>query len=140
MSLVNPRKEVSCNDDGNCVHHGGSFSKPEDFDDGDYNTTIIFLGTFSEEGVDRDSLSFGQEANDMVSDFAKYNRANGKKTIVVMTTPGAVLTPWRDDVDAIILHFYPGEMAAQSAFDILFGLSNPSGKLPITLPVGENDQ
>lgn len=112
MPSSNPGKQKNCNDAGNCVSHGGSFSKPGDFEDDEYDTAIIFLGTFSEEGVDRDSLSYGEDADAMVSEFAKYNKVHGKKTIVVMTAPGAVLTPWRDDVDAIILHFYPGEMAA----------------------------
>jgi beta-glucosidase len=76
----------------------------------------------------------------MVREFGKYNKENGKKTIVVMTVPGASTTSFRDDVDAILVNFYPGEMAAQSIFSIIYGESNPSGKLPITFPNGENDQ
>lgn len=76
----------------------------------------------------------------MVSKFGKWNRANGKKTIVVMTVPGASTTNFRDDVDAILVQFYPGEMAAQSAVSIIMGDAVPSGRLPMTFPLGENDQ
>lgn len=57
-----------------------------------------------------------------------------------MTVPGASTTVFRDYVDAIIVQFYPGEMAAQSAIDIILGNAVPSGKLPMTFPLGENDQ
>jgi len=63
----------------------------------------------------------------------------GKKTIVVMSVPGAVTVPWKDDVDAIILDFFSGEKMAESIFNVIFGEVNPSGKLPITIPNIENE-
>lgn len=76
----------------------------------------------------------------MVKRFGIENKKAGKRTIVVMTVPGASTTVFRDYVDAIIVQFYPGEMAAQSAIDIILGEANPSGKLPMTFPLTENDQ
>lgn len=75
----------------------------------------------------------------MVKRFAIENRKAGKRTIVVMTVPGASTTVFRDYVDAILVQFYPGEMAADSAIEIIQGKVNPSGKLPMTFPNGEND-
>ena len=45
----------------------------------------------------------------MISQFGNNGKSKGKKTIVVMSVPGAVHIPWRDDVDAIILDFFSGE-------------------------------
>ena len=124
-----------------CVTYGGEWDTtiPHAELDPYYDTCIIFLGSSSGEGHDRKTLGFGEEAENMVKRFGKYNKEKGKKTIVVMTVPGASTTNFRDDVDAILVHFYPGEMAAQSAMSILFGESVPSGKLPMTFPLGEND-
>jgi len=105
-----------------------------------YDTCVIFLGSPSGEGHDRKTLGFGEEVENMVKRFGKHNKEKGKKTVVVMTVPGASTTAFRDDVDAILVQFYPGEMAAQSAVTILFGDAVPSGKLPMTFPLGENDQ
>jgi beta-glucosidase len=125
-----------------CLSYGGNYDWdiPHQQLDQYYRTAIIFLGASSREGTDRSTLGFGTEAEEMVKRFGIQNKKDGKKTIVVMTVPGASTTVFRDYVDAILVQFYPGEMAAQSALDIIWGKANPSGKLPMTFPVGENDQ
>jgi beta-glucosidase len=124
-----------------CLTYGGHLDTtiPHDALGIYYNTAIIFLGAMSREGFDRKTLGFGEEVENMVKRFGKYNREKGKRTIVVMSVPGASTTNFRDDVDAILVHFYPGEMAAQSAIATILGKSVPSGKLPMTFPLGEND-
>jgi len=118
LNVSEPEHELighstKCNQD-NCLTYGGHFDRlsPSVKLDKLYDTTIIFLGTSSSEGFDRRTLGFGHEAENMVKEFGKHNKANGKKTIVVMTVPGASTTMFRSEVDAILVHFYPGEMAA----------------------------
>lgn len=56
-----------------------------------------------------------------------------------MSVPGAVVMPWKDLVDSIIVDFYSGEKMAESIVNVIMGDINPSGKLPITLPNIENE-
>lgn len=125
-----------------CLVYGGNYdwAIPHKQLDQYYQTAIIFLGSSTSEGWDRKTLGFGTHSEEMVKRFGIENKKAGKRTIVVMTVPGASTTVFRDYVDAIIVQFYPGEMAAQSAIDIILGKANPSGKLPMTFPLGENDQ
>lgn len=59
--------------------------------------------------------------------------------MVVAVTPGALLTPWRDDVAALLTPIIPGQEYGNAITDVLFGDSEPTGRLPITFPKFEND-
>jgi len=65
--------------------------------------------------------------------------AANAKTVVVMSVPGAVLTPWRHKVGAILCNFMPGQQAGNAIADVLFGRVNPTAKLPITMPAYEDE-
>ena len=65
----------------------------------------------SSEGSDRRTLAFSDADNAMVSAVAKAQ----KNTIVVMVNPGAVLTPWTDDVAAALTMFMPGLVTRNDA-------------------------
>ena len=94
----------------------------------------------SGEDHDRPSLGFSDEVNKMVSSWGKKNKELGKKTVVVLNIPGVVTFPWSDDVDAIIVDFYGGEKMSPALLNVIYGSVNPSGKLPVTLQKGDNDQ
>merc|ERR1711937_1040579 len=72
----------------------------------------------------------------MIDNVAKIT---GKKAVVVAVTPGALLTPWRDNVGAILTPFMPGQEYGNAITDVLVGAVNPAAKLPITFPQEEND-
>jgi beta-glucosidase len=55
-----------------------------------------------------------------------------QKMVVVLKTEGMVLMPWLDQVPALVEAWYPGQEDGNAVADILFGLRNPSGKLPMT--------
>ncbi|KAG8218083.1 periplasmic beta-glucosidase precursor [Butyriboletus roseoflavus] len=38
------------------------------------------------------------------------------------------------DVDAVVQQFYPGELGGLAIAEIIFGVVNPSGKLPVSFP------
>lgn len=42
---------------------------------------------------------------------------------------------WMPDIEALLMVWYPGQMGGHAIADLLFGIENPSGKLPITFPV-----
>jgi len=100
------------------------------------DVAVVFVATSSSEGGDRGSLSFDSNADALVAAVAA---AASKKVVVAGVTPGAVLTPWRADVSALVLGFMPGQEYGHALCDVLFGETNPSAKLPLTMPVGEND-
>lgn len=47
--------------------------------------------------------------------------------------------PWRDSVAGIIQAWLSGNEAGNAIADIIYGRVNPSGKLPLTLPLREED-
>jgi len=60
--------------------------------------------------------------------------ATKKPTVVLMEVPGAVLTPWRQQVAAIACLFPGGERSGAAWAAVLFGDVSPSGKLPLVMP------
>jgi beta-glucosidase len=61
--------------------------------------------------------------------------ARGTKIVLVLTGGSALAIPdVHDLVDAIIYVWYPGEEGGSAVADILFGDTNPSGRLPVTFP------
>jgi beta-glucosidase len=56
-----------------------------------------------------------------------------------MENGGAQLLPWLSKVSAVLEAWFPGQRGAQAIANILFGVVNPSGKLPLTFPASLND-
>jgi beta-glucosidase len=62
-----------------------------------------------------------------------------QKMVVVLKTEGMVLMPWLDQVPALLEAWYPGQEDGNAVANILFGLRNPSGKLPMTFGNSERE-
>jgi beta-glucosidase len=93
------------------------------------NVAIVMVGDARKEGADYPiSLTGNQDA--MVSAVAAAN----KNTIVVVKSGSVILMPWVNQVSSILEAWYPGEEDGNVVGSILFGGTNPSGKLPITFP------
>ena len=91
------------------------------------DVAIVFVEQWALEGVDISTrLSAQQEA--LIAAVAAAN----PRTIVVMETGGAVMTPWRGDVPGLVEAWYPGGEGGEAIARILFGEVNPSGRLPVT--------
>lgn len=97
---------------------------------------VVFVGCNSGEGSDRSTLGLDGNGNALIAAVARAQ----PKTVVVVATPGAVLTPWAASVAAVLTNFMPGQEVGSAIADVLFGQVNPSGRLPLTFPVGENDE
>jgi beta-glucosidase len=72
----------------------------------------------------------GSNEDGLISDVA----AAQKNTVVVLETSGPVLTPWRNQVPAILEAWYPGQAGGTAEARVLFGQANPAGRLPATFP------
>ncbi len=86
------------------------------------------------EGEGRDSLDlslpWGQDA--VISAVAQAN----PNSVVVLETGNPIAMPWRESVNAIIQAWYPGQAGGQAIAEIITGRVNPSGRLPVTFPLG----
>lgn len=60
--------------------------------------------------------------------------ANKRLAVVLLNGAPVEMGNWLDEVPAVLEAWYPGEQGARAIAKILFGLVNPSAKLPITFP------
>ena len=65
--------------------------------------------------------------------------AIAQKMVVVLKTQGSLLMPWLDKVPALVEAWYPGQEDGTAVANVLFGLRNPSGKLPMTFGTSERE-
>lgn len=87
-----------------------------------------FTETTETEGRDRTFAMPAAEAEFMDAVFAL-----GKPVVAVVNAGGNMyMQEWIDKVDALLWAWYPGQEGGTAVAEILFGETNPSGKLPVT--------
>jgi beta-glucosidase len=95
---------------------------------------IVVAGIEEGEFRDRARLSLPGRQEELIEAVA----ATGKPVIVVLIGGSAItMSRWIDNVDAVVMAWYPGELGGNAVADVLFGDVNPSGRLPITFPIEE---
>ncbi len=99
------------------------------------DVAIVFAYMWASEGMDLKSLSLPHNQDDVIAAVAKAN----PHTIVVLETGNPVTMPWVQAPAAILEAWFAGSDGADAVGNILFGLVNPSGKLPNTFPKSEAD-
>jgi beta-glucosidase len=95
---------------------------------------ILLVGNDHQtEGEQRDRASL--DLPGVQSRLVKAVSALGIPTAVVLINGSAItMIDWVDQVGAVLEAWYPGEKGSNAIAEILFGDTNPSGKLPITFP------
>ncbi|WP_406135153.1 glycoside hydrolase family 3 C-terminal domain-containing protein [Streptomyces sp. NBC_01089] len=102
------------------------------------DAVVVVVGTTEEsesEGTDRVSLVLPGGQNELVRAVARVR----PDTVVVVNAGGPVLLPWRDEVAAVLIGWFPGQEGGHAVADILFGGAEPGGRLPTTWPARQND-
>ncbi|MCB0564721.1 MAG: glycoside hydrolase family 3 C-terminal domain-containing protein [Phaeodactylibacter sp.] len=95
---------------------------------------IVAAGLHEGEFQDRALLGLPGHQEALIKAVA----ATGKPTVVVLVGGSAItMSNWLDEVDGVLMAWYPGENGGHALADILFGQENPAGRLPITFPVHE---
>jgi len=87
------------------------------------------------EGYDRESLALPGRQDELVSRVAAAN----PNTVVVVNTGMAVVMPWAGEVAAIVQAWLPGQAFGDALADVLLGVMEPGGRLPVSLPRTEAD-
>jgi len=104
------------------------------------DVAVITLGRSGGENYENGYLPITQIERDLVRDECDVFHAKGKKVIVVLNVGGVWETAsWRDQPDAILLAWQPGQEGGHAVADILKGTVNPSGKLPDSFPLKYED-
>jgi len=87
------------------------------------------------EGFDRASLALPAGQDALVSAVAAVN----ERTVVVVNAGAPVEMPWRDEVAAVLLAWFPGQEFGAALADVLLGAVEPGGRLPTTWPAAMAD-
>ncbi|EEU48246.1 glycoside hydrolase family 3 [Fusarium vanettenii 77-13-4] len=99
------------------------------------DVAVVIVGVDAEwesEGYDRQTMDLPVDGSQdrLIEAVVKAN----PRTIVVNQSGSPVHMPWADNVPVIIQGWYQGQEAGNALADVLFGIENPSGKLPATFP------
>ncbi|WP_062353460.1 beta-glucosidase family protein [Herbidospora yilanensis] len=102
------------------------------------DVAVVVVGTSKEvesEGFDRTSLRLPGRQDELVAKVAAAN----PRTVVVVNAGSPVEMPWRDEVAAILLTWFPGQEGGHALADVLTGAAEPGGRLPTTWPAALGD-
>ncbi|MFD7530929.1 glycoside hydrolase family 3 protein [Streptomyces sp. NPDC059849] len=102
------------------------------------DTAIVVVGTterVESEGFDRTDLRLPGHQDDLVHAVAAAN----PNTVVIVNSGSPVELPWRDEVAAVLLGWFPGQEAGHALADVLLGVAEPGGRLPTTWPAALAD-
>ena len=92
-------------------------------------------GQWESEGHDRPDLSLPGRQRELVEAVLDVN----PRTVVVVNAGSPVEMPWAERAGAVLMTWYPGEEGADALADIIVGLAEPSGRLPVTFPARVED-
>ncbi|MGW2794711.1 beta-glucosidase [Streptomyces sp. NPDC001251] len=87
------------------------------------------------EGFDRRDLRLPGRQDDLVRAVAAVN----PRTVVVVNSGSPVELPWREEVAAVLLSWFPGQEGGAALADVLLGHEEPGGRLPTTWPAALGD-
>jgi beta-glucosidase len=94
---------------------------------------LVFATQWTAEAQDATSLALPDNQDKLIDSVAGANA----RTVVVLETGGPVTMPWVSKTPAVLEAWYPGTSGGEAIARVLFGAVNPSGHLPATFPVSE---
>lgn len=104
----------------------------------DADVAVVVIGRSPEwesEGSDCESMSLPGRQDELVERVAKANPA----TVVVVNAGAPVAMPWLGSVRSVLQVWYPGQDGPSALAGVLFGATEPGGRLPVSFPVRLED-
>jgi beta-glucosidase len=104
----------------------------------DADVAIVVAGSgpaTESEGFDRPGLALPGSQDELIRRVAAVN----PRTVVIVNAGMPVLMPWVSDVAAVGYAWLPGQAMGEGLADVLLGLAEPGGRLPVTMPRSEAD-
>ena len=87
-------------------------------------------------GGDRKKLSLKKREAEML----KFAGLLNKNTVAVVMGGNAItMGEWKNEINSVMMAYYPGMEGGNAIADIIFGKVNPSGKLPFAIAKNEKD-
>jgi beta-glucosidase len=102
------------------------------------DVAIVVVGNdeaWESEGRDRKTVTLPGRQNELVSRIAAAN----SRTVAVVNAGCQMDLPWADSVAAVVYAWLPGQEFGHALADILLGLAEPGGRLPLTIARRESD-
>ena len=102
------------------------------------DTVVIFAGLpnkYESEGYDRENMKMPIGHIKMIEAATEVN----KNVVVVLMCGAPIECPWADKVNSILYMGLAGEGVGKASYDLLFGETNPSGKLSESWPYKYED-
>ena len=99
---------------------------------------VLFVGLPAideSEGFDRQHLDIPRQQELLINAVCKEN----PNSVVVLSNGGPIRMPWVEGPKAIVEGYLAGQAGGGSIADILFGKTNPSGKLAETFALNQED-
>jgi beta-glucosidase len=99
------------------------------------DAVVLMAGLVATEGADQPDANILNDQNRMLDELLGINPT----TVVVMKDSNPVLMPWIDKAPAVLEAWNQGAEDGHVVADLLFGVVNPSGKVPTCYPRSEDD-
>ena len=87
-------------------------------------------------GGDRLSLRLNNEDENLIKTLSKINE---NIVVVYVGGSGINMNNWIDDIPAVLFSWYSGMEGGNALANILYGKTNPSGKLPFSIAKNDSD-
>lgn len=99
------------------------------------DTVIVMAGLVASEGEDLADMHQPNRQEELIAAIL----AAHPRTVVVLKDSNPVVMPWIDQAATVLEAWNQGTEDGHAVADVLFGVTNPCGKLPTTYPRSEDD-
>jgi beta-glucosidase len=99
------------------------------------DVVVLMAGLVATEGTDQTDANLPNDQNRMLDELLSVNA----RTAVVLKDGNPVLMPWIDKAPAVLEAWNQGTEDGHVVADLLFGVVNPSGKVPTSYPRSADD-